>query len=246
MPNQDLLREYRKERKRVRDLIRRLKKRGYIDLDDILPPIPKKITAGSIRRLQEITPAKLYEKAQYVTPEGEIVSGRKGRILERRRATEKAKETVKKKKPQREEPKAGEKPKKEKPKEEKAPEAEVPDTYIPSEQDIIKERIREFIAEAARRHENPRGGITILDWFNTFVAEQEAKEDGGYSFYQKLKEREDDLCTEIDYALYYEPESTIFESHFANVQQILRQCASDLGSQTGDMLEDDGNDLPFN
>ena len=215
MPNQDLLREYRKERKRVNDLIRRLKKRGYIDLDDILPPIPKKITAGSIRRLQEITPAKLYEKARYVTPEGEIVSGRKGRILERRRATEKAKETVKKKKG-------------------------------PKEKEIIKGRIREFIAEAARRHENPRGGMTILDWFNAFVAEQEAKEDKGYSFYKKLKEKEDELCTEIDYTLYYEPGHPLFESHFVTVKDILMKCASDLGSQTRNMLEDDGNALPFN
>ena len=57
-----------------------MKKRGYEFPTDPLPPIPKRITAASVRRLKQITTEKLYEAAQYVDKTwGEILPGRKGR-----------------------------------------------------------------------------------------------------------------------------------------------------------------------
>lgn len=76
--------QYRKERKRVQRLMNRMTKRGY-NIGIEMPKIPKRITRGSIRRLQAITPAKLYEKSTYTTTAGETVTGRRGRTLERQR-----------------------------------------------------------------------------------------------------------------------------------------------------------------
>jgi len=234
MANEELLREYRKERKRVRDLIRRMKKRGYIDLDDILPPIPKKITKGSIRRLQELTPRKLQEKSRYVTETGEIVSGRKGRLLEIKKASKKGQETVRKKRPKR-------------PESEKEPgkgksAGSGTGGRMPDEKDIIKRRIRGFITQYS--DENDEGAKEILDEFDRIIADQESKEDGGQAFYDKLKEREEELCISIDMALHYKSSSSNFKKHFSDVKRILQECANASGSDFID--PDDDFELPFN
>lgn len=64
----ETVKQYRKERKRVREAIRRMKERGYTVPEDILPEIPKKITAGSVRRLKKITSQRLYDKSTYTRP----------------------------------------------------------------------------------------------------------------------------------------------------------------------------------
>ena len=48
----DIKSEYRKARRRVQSRIYRLKKKGYDTSSIKLPSIPKKVTAGSIRRLE--------------------------------------------------------------------------------------------------------------------------------------------------------------------------------------------------
>lgn len=91
--------QYRKERRRVTQLARRMKNRGYILPENAIPDIPKNITAGSVRRLQKITASALQEKSRFIdTDTGEIVSGKKGRNIERQRASRKGRETVRKKK----------------------------------------------------------------------------------------------------------------------------------------------------
>lgn len=96
---QTIKQQYMKERRRVQSFIRSATKRGYIIPSDILPNIPKNITRASINRLKKITPKKIYEKSEYVSREtGEIVSGEKGRVEERKKAAEKAKQTRQKKK----------------------------------------------------------------------------------------------------------------------------------------------------
>lgn len=76
--------EYRKERKRLNQLARRLEKRGYIaDRSKIIPAIPKKITEASIARLKKINAASFYKKSKYIDPRsGEVVSGTKGKKIE--------------------------------------------------------------------------------------------------------------------------------------------------------------------
>lgn len=92
--------EYRKQRRRIQSFVRKAKKRGYIFSENIIPAIPKKITAASIRRLENITPEKLYKKAAYVSEltYGEIVKAKTGRELEKKQAQQKRKETIRRKK----------------------------------------------------------------------------------------------------------------------------------------------------
>ena len=88
--------EYRKERSRIQRFIKRAEKRGYVFEDNIIPDIPKNITAGSIRRLQKLTPKELYNRARKLDYEsGEIVPGQVGRDIERSQAAKKAAQTRK-------------------------------------------------------------------------------------------------------------------------------------------------------
>lgn len=61
--------EYKKQRKRIKQGIKRSEKIGYIVPENILPKIPKKITEKSIKRLQNITPEKIREKSEYIVGE---------------------------------------------------------------------------------------------------------------------------------------------------------------------------------
>lgn len=91
---QTIRQQYMKERRRIQSFIRRAQKRGYIIPESILPIIPKNITKSSINRLKKITPDKIYSKSEYINKEtGELVSAKRGRIIERKKATEKAKAT---------------------------------------------------------------------------------------------------------------------------------------------------------
>ena len=88
-----LKQEYMKQRRRIQRFLSSAKKRGY-SFDYSLPSIPKKITEGSIRKLKEVTPKKLYEKATFTgtSETGEVVtvSGRQGRNIERSKSAAKA------------------------------------------------------------------------------------------------------------------------------------------------------------
>lgn len=89
--------EYRKERKRVRDFISRAKRKGEIIPADVLPPIPKRITQGSINRLKKLTAKALHEKATtYInTVTGEVMP-EGTTVVKQRREIKKAKDKEKK------------------------------------------------------------------------------------------------------------------------------------------------------
>lgn len=96
-----LLKEYNKERNRIKRFIRNAEKRGYVFEPDLLPPKPKTITSGSVRRLSKIRPAQLYNKAyaiSAVTGQPITVEQRKREIREE--ASRKAWETRRRKKDQ--------------------------------------------------------------------------------------------------------------------------------------------------
>ena len=98
-----LLKEYNKERNRIKRFIRNAEKRGYVFEPNLLPPKPKTITSGSIRRLSKIRPAQLYNKAyaiSAVTGQPITVEQRKREI--RQEASRKAWETRRRKKDQEE------------------------------------------------------------------------------------------------------------------------------------------------
>lgn len=88
--------EYNKERRRIQNFLRRAEKRGYIDTEDILPPVPKTVTQASVRRLKKLTANELYKKMKFVDREtGAIYSGTRGREIEREQAGKKAARTRK-------------------------------------------------------------------------------------------------------------------------------------------------------
>lgn len=173
--------EYKKELRRIKQFIARASKRGFIWFNDPVPKQPKKITTKSVERLKRITPNTLYKKGKFVDEEtGEILSGIKGRKLEKKRAAEKAIETRKAKQTNR---KKGTKPKekketKPKPKKEPKPKTqeipaqdeikpEVDDTYYPSFIDII---LSNFHAQLAQ-FPNAEGTTLLLAWFDTLIAD---------------------------------------------------------------------------
>lgn len=96
-----LLKEYNKQRKRIERFIRNAEKRGYVFEPNLIPPKPKTITSGSIRRLSKIRPEQLYKKAyaiSAVTGQPITVEQRKREIREA--ASRKAWETKRRKKDQ--------------------------------------------------------------------------------------------------------------------------------------------------
>lgn len=96
-----LLKEYNKERNRIKRFIRNAEKRGYVFEPNLIPPRPKTITSGSIRRLSKIRPAQLYKNAyaiSAVTGQPITVEQRKREIREE--ASRKAWETRRRKKDQ--------------------------------------------------------------------------------------------------------------------------------------------------
>lgn len=96
-----LLKEYNKERNRIKRFIRNAEKRGYVFEPNLIPPKPKTITSGSIRRLSKIRPAQLYAKAyaiSAVTGQPITVEQRKREIREE--ASRRAWETRRRKKDQ--------------------------------------------------------------------------------------------------------------------------------------------------
>lgn len=97
-----LLKEYNKERNRIKRFIRNAQKRGYVFEPNVIPPKPKTITSGSVRRLAKIRPAQLYNKAyaiSAVTGQPITVEQRKREI--RQEASRKAWETRRREEDQR-------------------------------------------------------------------------------------------------------------------------------------------------
>lgn len=62
-----LLKDYNKERNRIKRFIRNAEKKGYVFEPNLIPPKPKTITSGSVRRLAKIKPAQLYSKAYAIS-----------------------------------------------------------------------------------------------------------------------------------------------------------------------------------
>ena len=96
-----ILKEYNKERNRIKRFIRYAEKRGYVFEPNLIPPKPKTITSGSVRRLSKIRPAQLYKKAYAIS----AVTGQPITVEQRRReireeATRRAWETRRRKKDQ--------------------------------------------------------------------------------------------------------------------------------------------------
>lgn len=96
-----LLKEYNKERNRIKRFIRNAEKRGYVFEPNLIPPRPKTITAGSVRRLSKIRPAELYNKAYAISAvTGQPITVKQKKREIREEAARKAWETRRRKKDQ--------------------------------------------------------------------------------------------------------------------------------------------------
>ena len=90
---------YQKERRRLRQAIRRAEKQGYIFPEDIVPEIPKRVTKKQLEKIQKTKPKQLYKKAKFVYQEtGEVVPAEQRKQEVKQEAIRKAKETRKRKK----------------------------------------------------------------------------------------------------------------------------------------------------
>lgn len=75
--------EYRKQRRRIQNLIASYRRKGY-DVQFELPAIPKRITQASVRRLAKITPEAVQEKTYGIDYEtGEQISYYRGQSQRR-------------------------------------------------------------------------------------------------------------------------------------------------------------------
>lgn len=92
--NKELLEQYRRERRRINQLIRRAEKRGFIIPKSAKPGKPlKRPTEKSIERLKAMTPEAIYERAKYKS-QGKTYRGEEARKIARKEARE---QTAKKK-----------------------------------------------------------------------------------------------------------------------------------------------------
>ena len=94
-PNQQA---WQKELRRLKQFIRRAKKRGYTFDENVIPETPKKITEKRLTEIRGIKPDILYAQAEYFNAEtGETITGTEGRTLERKRSARKAQLTKQRK-----------------------------------------------------------------------------------------------------------------------------------------------------
>lgn len=166
--------EYKKELRRIQQFMKRASKRGYFWEESPTPKQPKKITSKSVARLKSITPDTLYKKGHYVVEEtGEIITGNRGRVLERKKAATKAQKTRKAGKPK---TKKDSKPKQKKGAKSKQKtetptqnnqETEPSKEYFPTFTDIV---LSNFHAQL-QQFPNAEGTPLLLSWFDTLIAD---------------------------------------------------------------------------
>lgn len=88
--------QYSKQLKRIKQFIRRAEKRGFLFGENVIPKKPKKVTKASVRKLEKLTPEKLYKNAIYLEEAtGEIEEAPKRRKEERKQSAKKAVKTRK-------------------------------------------------------------------------------------------------------------------------------------------------------
>lgn len=151
---------YNKELRRIQRFLKGANKRGYIWFDNPVPNRPKKITQASVNRLKKLTPDVLYQKGEYIDEStGELLSGRTGRKIERKRATEKAKATREAKKN-----KGKQKPKKQTKQEQPKPTPEVQTDPTPVAPPELPDEVYDTEPEA------PQGEVYYPDFTHVVLS----------------------------------------------------------------------------
>lgn len=95
-PLSEIEKEFRRERKRVNQLLRRMKKRGFIIPESLKPSTLKSITKSDVIALQSITPDYIYSISDYRDPiSKEFFTGEQGYEIEQHRRNLKRTKTKK-------------------------------------------------------------------------------------------------------------------------------------------------------
>lgn len=82
----EIEKQFRRERRRVTQLVRRLKKRGYIVPEKIIPVVPHEKKLSDIVALQTITPETIYQSLEFKDPISmELFTGEQGHQIEKHR-----------------------------------------------------------------------------------------------------------------------------------------------------------------
>lgn len=88
----------KKQIARINRAIKRIEKRGFELLQEVLPSRPSRVTKQYLEKLSKVTPEFIYKKSRYVDFEtGEVLTGVEGRKLERSKAAKKGIERKKRK-----------------------------------------------------------------------------------------------------------------------------------------------------
>lgn len=161
---------YNKHRKRIINFIRRAEKRGFYFDENILPPIPKRITSASIRRLERLTPEALYKRSFWVDEEtGEFMSGPRRVEVERSERSRKAYATRRKNKAAEQAFYSGEEP-----------DHPVEEEYYPDLYEIVFDNVwDEFITKISRppgeHYYSAQSGKKLKKWQRLTEATKEAQ-----------------------------------------------------------------------
>ena len=81
--------EYQKERRRLLQAVRRGEQKGFIFPEDVVPPLPSRVTKKQLKQIKETKPSDLYKVASWLDREtGELVSINEAKISTRTRKIE--------------------------------------------------------------------------------------------------------------------------------------------------------------
>ena len=87
--------EYQKERRRLLQAVRRGEQKGFIFPEDVVPPLPSRVTKKQLQQIKETKPSDLYKVASWLDREtGELVSINEAKVLTRTRKIESHKTTI--------------------------------------------------------------------------------------------------------------------------------------------------------
>ena len=87
--------EYQKERRRLLQAVRRGEQKGFIFPEDVVPPLPSRVTKKQLQQIKETKPSDLYKVARWLDREtGELVSSNEAKISTRTRKIESPKTTT--------------------------------------------------------------------------------------------------------------------------------------------------------
>lgn len=87
--------EYQKERRRLLQAVRRGEQKGFIFPEDVVPPLPSRVTKKQLKQIKETKPSDLYKVASWLDREtGELVSINEAKISTRTRKIESPKTSI--------------------------------------------------------------------------------------------------------------------------------------------------------